>query len=173
MKKIIAATVLAALGMAQQAVAADGTVKFTGEIVEAPCVVATDSANQTVPLGQVKTTTFKAVGDKSVVKPFQIKLEECDITTGKTQANITFTGLAADGNATLLNVSTQSGSATGLGLELSDSKGTAIALGTAASDFTLKAGQNILDFGARYVATAATVTPGYANGTVDFNFIYK
>ncbi|MEA7187983.1 F7-2 fimbrial protein, partial [Salmonella enterica subsp. enterica serovar Virginia] len=37
----------------------DGTIKFTGEIVDAPCVVSTDSQNREVVLGQVKKNIFK------------------------------------------------------------------------------------------------------------------
>ncbi len=68
MKKVVFA--LSALAVvstsAFAAESGDGTIKFTGEIVDAPCVVSTDSQNQEVVLGQVKKNIFKAIGDKSV-----------------------------------------------------------------------------------------------------------
>lgn len=67
MKKVVFA--LSALAVvstsAFAAESGDGTIKFTGEIVDAPCVVSTDSQNQEVVLGQVKKNIFKAIGDKS------------------------------------------------------------------------------------------------------------
>ena len=100
MKKVIFA--LSALAVVSSSAFAansgDGTVKFTGEIVDAPCVVSTDSQNQEDVLGQDKKTVFKAVGDKSVSKPFQIKLEDCDITS-KTKVDVSFAGVADADNA--------------------------------------------------------------------------
>lgn len=94
MKKVVFA--LSALAVvstsAFAAESGDGTIKFTGEIVDAPCVVSTDSQNQEVVLGQVKKNIFKAIGDKSSSKPFQIKLEDCDITSN-TKVNVSFNGV--------------------------------------------------------------------------------
>lgn len=61
MKKVVFA--LSALAVvstsAFAAESGDGTIKFTGEIVDAPCVVSTDSQNQEVVLGQVKKISSK------------------------------------------------------------------------------------------------------------------
>ncbi len=174
MKKIIALGVFAALGLSQQAMAIDGTIKFEGEITANPCVVAVESVKQTVLMGQVKANTFAAKGDASVLTPFQIKLEECviDPVTGL-KADIGFVGMSADGDSTLLNVSTIAGSAKNVGLQLTDKDSNQIDLNDVSAEFDLVAGQNILNFGARYVATAAMVTPGHANGSVDFQLNYK
>ncbi|MGS9184118.1 long polar fimbrial protein LpfA, partial [Salmonella enterica subsp. enterica serovar Infantis] len=40
-------------------------------------------------LGQVKKIIFKAIGEKSSSKPFQIKLDDCDITSNTT-VNVSF-----------------------------------------------------------------------------------
>ncbi|MCV5341179.1 long polar fimbria major subunit LpfA1, partial [Escherichia coli] len=94
MKKVVFALTALALtsGSAFAAESGDGTVKFTGEIVDSPCVLSVDSQNQEVVLGQVQKSVFAAVGDKSPAKPFEIKLEDCDTTTMK-KANVSFTGV--------------------------------------------------------------------------------
>ena len=53
MKKVVFALTALALtsGSAFAAESGDGTVKFTGEIVDSPCVLSVDSQNQEVVLG--------------------------------------------------------------------------------------------------------------------------
>jgi type 1 fimbria pilin len=171
--KLVHVTTLAAVcSFANTSYALDGTVKFTGDIVDAPCVVAPESQDQTINLGQVKKSVFTAAGDKSPRTQFQIKLEECDATVAQ-NASITFTGLADETNNDLLNVSRGPGATKGVGIEISDRNSAPIALNKPSADFSLVNGQNIIDFGARYVSTVAAVTTGHANGVVDFNFTYK
>ncbi|MFT0154972.1 long polar fimbrial protein LpfA, partial [Salmonella enterica] len=87
MKKVVFA--LSALAVvstsAFAAESGDGTIKFTGENVDAPGVVSTDSQNQEVVLGQVKKNIFKASGDKSSSKPIQITQEDSDNTSTPTR----------------------------------------------------------------------------------------
>ena len=173
MKKVVFA--LSALAVVSTSAFAadsgDGTVKFTGEIVDAPCVVSTDSQNQEVVLGQVKKTVFKAVGDKSVSKPFQIKLEDCDISS-KTKVNVNFTGVADADDAKLVSVSTEAGAASGVGIGI-DNANKLVDMNSGKSTTTLSAGQTVLYYTANYVATKAAVTTGYGNAEVDFNLSYE
>ena len=154
--------------------AKDGTVKFTGDIVDTPCVVSSQSQNQTVNLGQVKQSVLNgAAGQRSAGTQFQIVLEECvlDPTTPE-KAYITFSGISSQAN--VLDVALQAGGATGVGIELTDANGKVIPINTQhtnASD--LVDGQNILNFKAAYISTAAAVTTGHADGTADFQFEYK
>lgn len=150
----------------------DGTIKFTGEIVDSPCTVSTDSQNQEVVLGQVKKSVFTAVGDKSVAKPFEIKLEDCDITTN-TKVNVSFAGVGDTDNPKLVSVSTEAGAATGVGIGIYDNSNTAVDMNTGKSTMTLSAGQTVLYYTANYVATKDTVTTGYGNAEVDFNLTYE
>lgn len=60
-----------------------GTVHFKGEIIDAPCSISPDTADQTVDLGQVSNSALKDNG-KSVPVPFNIKLQNCDVSTYKT-----------------------------------------------------------------------------------------
>ncbi|MEQ6480365.1 long polar fimbrial protein LpfA, partial [Salmonella enterica subsp. enterica serovar Enteritidis] len=53
----------------------DGTIKNTGQNVDAPCLVSTHTQNQQDVQGQVKKNINKANGDKTVSKPIQNKQE--------------------------------------------------------------------------------------------------
>ncbi|EAA8439126.1 long polar fimbria major subunit LpfA [Salmonella enterica subsp. enterica serovar Michigan] len=174
MKKVVFA--LSALAVvstsAFAAESGDGTFKFTGEIVDAPCVVSTDSQNQEVVLGQVKKNIFKAIGDKSSSKPFQIKLEDCDITSN-TKVNVSFNGVGDTDDATLVSVNTEAGAATGVGIGIYDNANKLVEMNTGKSTTTLAAGQTVLYYTANYVATKDTVTTGYGNAEVDFNLSYE
>ncbi|EIR8111970.1 long polar fimbria major subunit LpfA, partial [Salmonella enterica subsp. enterica serovar Kentucky] len=151
MKKVVFA--LSALAVvstsAFAAESGDGTIKFTGEIVDAPCVVSTDSQNQEVVLGQVKKNIFKAIGDKSVSKPFQIKLEDCDITS-QTKVNVSFAGVGDADDATLVSVNTEAGAATGVGIGIYDNANKLVEMNTGKSTTTLAAGQTVLYYTANY-----------------------
>lgn len=73
MKKVLlplAALVLSVT--ASNAMAANGTVKFTGEIKQSTCQVTSDTQNKEVYLGTYPTSAFQNVGDKSASKAFQI-----------------------------------------------------------------------------------------------------
>ena len=174
MKKVIFA--LSALAVVSTSVFAaqsgDGTIKFTGEIVDAPCVVSPDSQNQEVVLGQVKKSVFSNVGDKSTATPFKIKLEDCDISTD-TSVDVSFNGVGDADNPKMVSVSTEPGAATGVGIGIYDNKNTLVDMNTGKSTNTLQAGQTVLYYTASYVATKAAVTTGYGNAEVDFNLTYN
>lgn len=154
-----------------------GTVHFTGQIVNAACAVSADSTNQTVNLGQYRTAKFDKVGAYSDPVPFNIKLEDCD-TTVSTTAQVQFYGGVTSADATLLSVSNISGgaagSASGVGIEISDGKGKILTPGTTWSTAqNLFAGANTLPFSARYKSTSATVTAGEADADATFEMQYN
>ncbi len=60
--------------------AADGTINFTGEIIDSACTVSTTSADQTVVLGTVSNKAFSAAGDTAAATAFQIDLTDCPAT---------------------------------------------------------------------------------------------
>ena len=179
---LLSISALSALAISTSALAADpvtvngGTVHFTGEIVNAACAVSTESANQTVDLGQYRTARLALAGDKTTPVPFQIKLVDCDPTVQAT-APVSFYGQTDPTNAQLLAVSaggTNSTAATNVGIELSDDVSKILGLG--GTDFStpknLIEGDNVLQFSARYVATGAS-TPGQANADATFVVKYE
>ncbi len=75
-----------------------GEVKFLGEVVDAPCSIAQDSANQEINFGQLSKSFLNTNGNTSKPITFDIRLENCDIsnfkkTNGKTgSVQLSFTG---------------------------------------------------------------------------------
>ncbi|EES3220815.1 long polar fimbria major subunit LpfA, partial [Escherichia coli] len=112
------------------------------------------------------------IGDKSSSKPFQIKLEDCDITSN-TKVNVSFNGVGDTDDATLVSVNTEAGAATGVGIGIYDNANKLVEMNTGKSTTTLAAGQTVLYYTANYVATKDTVTTGYGNAEVDFNLSYE
>lgn len=185
MKKFVVArlAILAAAGaLSQSAFAADGTINFTGEIVDAPCSISANSQNMVVPLGKVSRTTFDGStagtavpGKKATPAKFKIDLLGCGASAKG--AIVTFSGTADSDDATSLRVANAGqvsvGAASGVAIEIGDSAGTKIPLGSASGEYVLGLGDNSLNFQAAYVATKTTVTPGPANSVAQFTVAYK
>ncbi|MBT0728584.1 type 1 fimbrial major subunit FimA [Rosenbergiella nectarea] len=154
-----------------------GTVHFTGEFVNAACAVSTDTADQTVNLGQYTTSQLTAVGQRTTAKPFNIKLVNCSTATYKT-ASISFKGTIDATDKTLLAVNgggSNATAATGVGIEILDASSTPLTPnGTSYSTAqTLITGTNTLPFTARYKSTLASVSAGTADADATFVVQYQ
>jgi major type 1 subunit fimbrin (pilin) len=160
--------------LSQGAFAADGTINFNGKIVDAPCSISPASQNQIVPLGTVNRDYFTGLGVKATPAKFNIELLNCGASA--TGATVTFTG-TADANVTddlRIGVGEVAGAAaTGVAIELGDSAGTKIGLGSESGLYTLALGDNPLKFQAVYVQTLPAVTVGSANAVSQFTVNYK
>lgn len=170
---ILAATM--AGGMAFSAYAADGTINFTGSILDSACTVNSSSTSQTVNMGSVQRTAFTAAGDVAAATRFDIVLENCPETVKS--ASVSFDGMAnaADGNILAL-ASDQT--AEGVGVALFEADGvTAIPLSTQSLPIDLDIGgdvnRNVMTFVAKYKATQADVVAGTANSSSDFTIVYQ
>ncbi|KLN95566.1 fimbrial protein [Moellerella wisconsensis] len=172
-KTVIAATIITTTLFCTNVFAKDGTIRFVGDIVDSPCVVNPESQDQLVRLGQVKRASLLK-DTVSTPVPFQIILEECDITADAgLSVEVGFTGEGAEEAPELITLS-GAGSAKKVGIQLLDETGSAIALNT--ETFTkenLVANQNILNFAAQYKKIGENVEIGHASGTADFNLTYK
>lgn len=168
----IAVAGVATIGMMNVAQAADGTINFNGEIIDQTCTVAPDSVTKAVNLGKVAASALTGtVGTKASPTRFTLKLTNCPATA--TAATIKFDGTRDADSADLLQLTQVTGAATGVGIEIADKNGTPIPLHTASSAYTLKTGDNDLDFVARYVSTKAAVTVGPANSVSQFTLNYQ
>ena len=185
--KILALSVVVSLGLVATGANATttsttstvngGTVHFTGQFVNAACAVSTDTADQTIDLGQYRTASITAAGQTTTNIPFNIKLVNCD-TSVATTAAITFTGTPDEDNSTLFAVNsggTNSTAASGVGIQLLDSASNDLPPdGTTYSmTKTLTDGDNTIPFTARYKSTAATVTAGQADADATFVIQYQ
>ncbi|MNR35188.1 fimbrial-like adhesin protein SfmF [compost metagenome] len=91
-------------------------------------------------------------------------------------ATVKFDGTSADGDNTALKLTQESGVATGVAIQLGDDTGAVLPLYTASKAYPLQAGAGVannLDFVARYIATAASVTAGPANSVASFTVNYN
>ncbi|NDJ57538.1 fimbrial protein [Enterobacteriaceae bacterium 4M9] len=173
MKKTFFISTIAALTMgfttvANAAAVNGGTINFVGKVVDAACVVSTDTANQTVDLGQVKVSAFGAkAGTKAQnLTPFELVLEQCD---GKSAtAAITFSGVQ---NATY-NALTSTGTASGVGVYIMDNDGSVLSIGTASKPVALQAESNVLPFMADMISVSDAVTVGSVEATANFTITY-
>jgi type 1 fimbria pilin len=149
-----------------------GQVEFMGTIIDSPCSITPDTADQTVPMGLVSSAVL-AEGKTKVV-PFNIELEGCTAEAAKT-VSVKFTGNKAETSGNALAIE---GAAAGAGIELTDTaSGKAIVLGTNTDPAALYAGDNTLQFGARLVKMSAVteakdITPGEFTATANFEMSY-
>lgn len=64
-----------------------GVIHFKGEVVNAACAIDSESMNQTVELGQVRSSHFwLKPGDLSSAVGFNIKLNDCDTNVSSNAA---------------------------------------------------------------------------------------
>ncbi|MBB1581302.1 fimbrial protein [Serratia sp. OS31] len=181
MKKTLLVTTLAATAIlsTSSAFAADGTVNFTGSITDTACVVDTASANLTVPLGKISAKAFGAAGATGPATKFTLVVKSCpEVATAK----VNFDGIPVSGDNNVLALTTGTGVATGVGVQISDKDGNPVPLRGLSGSYDLKKGDpadtakdvtNALDFTARYIATAASVGAGIANTSANFTIVYN
>ncbi|MBN6042976.1 type 1 fimbrial major subunit FimA [Citrobacter sp. ku-bf4] len=179
--KTLAIVAMSALSLTSAAALADtttvngGTVHFKGEVVNAACAVDAGSVEQTVQLGQVRSAKLATAGSTSSSVGFNIQLDDCD-TSVSTKASVAFSGTAIDttNNTVLALQGSAAGSATNVGVQILDNKGTPLALdgATFSAATTLNDGTNIIPFQARYYATGAA-TAGTANADATFKVQYE
>lgn len=172
LNKIMMAAVIA-FGASSLAHAADqghGTVTFTGSIIDAPCSIAPETADQTVDLGQVSNLTLKD-GGKSTPRNFSIDLESCELDKKKS-VSLTFTGASSTANQGRLGIT---GTAQGASIAITDGTGALIKLGEATNAQSLQNGNNSLSFAAYLQGdnASAAIVPGDFQSVADFTLAYQ
>lgn len=173
-KQLHALTLLAVIcgAAVSTAQAADGTINFTGEIVDSACTVSPTSANQTVALGTVSNQAFSAAGDTAAATAFQIDLTACPASV--TTASVKFDGTPYQGDNSALALSPIPGAATGVAVQIRNADNSVLPLFADSQSITLsQAATNSLKFNAAYVAKAAAVTAGPANAVATFSVVYN
>ncbi|EOT8120613.1 fimbrial protein [Escherichia coli] len=156
-----------------------GVVNFKGTVIDTPCGIASESADQTIDFGQISKAHLEANGT-SVKKDLDIKLVNCALakpaTGGNTPApfktvKVAFTGTTITGQNTELGTSGSTGTAivvSGAGDAQVDFTGTA----GAASN--LQNGDNTLRYSAWVKkATGGTLSEGAFTAIANFNLTYQ
>lgn len=172
LSSVLSAAAYAADSSAASQTAPGGKIHFVGTAVNAACAVDANSVNQDVQLGQVRTARLTKNALSSSRIPFKIMLGDCDTSTYKSAA-VSFTGTAATGYSNVLQAGEGSSAATGVGIQIFDSTGTAVTLGTPSNAFSLTNGSNELDFNASFFGTSDVATAGDASATANFNITYS
>lgn len=158
--------------VANNALAADGTIDFTGEIIDNACELAAGSDALKVNLGKVSKTALPSAGVTAAATKFTIKLINCPATVST--ASVKFDAESYSGDDTVIALKQESGVATGVGIQITDDANTVVPLFTASKAYPLKEGvENNLDFRARYIAKTDSVTAGLANANATFTINYN
>ncbi|ELI7921275.1 fimbrial protein [Yersinia enterocolitica] len=170
---LIAVALLTSSAISTSAFAADGQVNFTGEIIDSACEVVNSPSNPLeVNMGRVNKTAFGGTGSTASATQFALQLRNCPATVST--ASVKFDGTAVNGNRDVLALTSTSGVATGVGIQLYDVSDSALPLATPSMAYSLVSGMdNSLSFTARYIQTAALVTAGPANATASFTVNYN
>lgn len=147
-----------------------GVVKFHGSVVESPCFLHLDSAEQTVELGEIAKTQLDEEGGRSPAKPFQIKLEKCDTAGAAKTFTIAFNGTAGDSSELSVAEAER-----GVAVVINDNAGNAVSFDGSPSDkISMTDGQNVIDFTAFVKkANGGEVLPGEFSAQTNFTIDYK
>lgn len=183
MLKIASLASVIALAFASSAAvhAADGTINFTGEIIDAGCnafVNGSGTNTGNVDLGKVSKTAFKGVGSTvegaASTTGFTIEMNDCPSTV----KNVTFKfdGQNVNGDDQILALTASADSATGVGIQLYDKDRAVIQLAKASAVYPIantgNGTTNTLPFYAKYIQTQDEVKTGPANSVATFTVNY-
>ncbi|MEX0446320.1 fimbrial protein [Xenorhabdus sp. SGI246] len=160
-------------GAANAANQGNGTVTFTGSIIDAPCSI--KNTNIAVDMGAVSSHILKKQG-RSESKHFKIELENCTTQTLK-GVETTFTGSMASGEPGYLGIE---GTAKGAAIAITDAGNNRLPLGTASKLLSLHEGNNDLQFAAYLQGTNLSdekgenlVVPGNFTAIANFTLNYQ
>ncbi|MFI8416099.1 fimbrial protein [Serratia sp. NPDC078593] len=162
---------------------ANGVLHVYGALTESACSLEMASARQEVWLGETGSAHFQQPGDRGTPVAFELKLKDClrapasnrDTWTGALAWNgsqpavsVGFMAAADDDAPMLVKVSGVSG----LALQLANSDGQPVRLGTRNPPMLLSPGQNTLTYTVTPVRTPATLGVGAYRATIDFRLYY-
>ncbi|NDJ59244.1 type 1 fimbrial protein [Enterobacteriaceae bacterium 4M9] len=160
---------LAGMAFYTSAAMADTKVEFSGTLVADPCLVETDSQEQTVELRAIPARTFMDE-IQSAPETFHIQLKECDLSLGS-QVSVTFSGEKDSVDPSLFEVH---GSARGIALAIEDSDGRAVAPDDEQHPVSLSQDDTTLTWRVRTQSTSGgNVGEGEFSAVVIFSLRYE
>lgn len=169
---MVSALAMAAFG-AQAANQGQGVVNFKGTVIDAPCGIAPESADQTIDFGQLSKAHLTN-GGVSASKPLDIKLVNCVLADApaKNTVKVAFSGntngstldeLGTAGSTGTAIVISQQGSATGIKFD-----------GTPGAAAALVGETQTLHYSTWVKkATGGTVAEGEFSAVANFNMTYE
>lgn len=155
-------------------VIADDNVRFHGALVIDPCVVSPESIE--LDFGTT-VDKYLYLNTRTNVKPFEISLEECDVSLGKT-VSVKFTGTENINLPGLLAIDAANSSAAGIAIGIVDQEGKVIQLNKVSNAHSLSAGFNAISLGAFLQAEPEAIAShsigrGSFNAVITFSLIYE
>lgn len=175
MRKQLYILCLLVLFSARVTQAADSAITITGNVKDNACSVAPGSQSFVVDLLSNAARQLNRVGATTPMVPFSIVFDKCGGSA--ISVKVGFTGGADNDNTALLQIDGGAGAASGMGIQILDNSGNAIALNDVSSALswsTLTAGQsNTLYFSARLMATRLPVTAGLVRATANFTLEFQ
>ncbi|WP_025122495.1 MULTISPECIES: fimbrial protein [unclassified Serratia (in: enterobacteria)] len=166
---------LLALLSAGETEAADSTITINGYVKDNACSIAPGSQSFVVDLMSNAAKQLFRVGATTPMVPFSIVLDKCGGSAIAVKTG--FTGGADNDNLSLLKIDGGAGAAAGMGIQILDNNGNAIALNEVSSGLSwspVTAGQsNTLYFYARLMATRTPVTAGQVSATANFTLEFQ
>lgn len=185
-KKTFLATVTttALLGTGAAFAAGDsgqGTIMFTGSVLEAPCSIAAADTNQNIDLGQVSKKVLSGTGKYGNSVPVEIHLTGCNFGASTTVGGVTTppAGSKIDisfpgQTGTEGMIPNTLGNAQNVGIQLLQANGSAkVNFDAGGAGTQMYDGGNVLSFFARIASTAAGATAGTVSSKVTYMLNYK
>lgn len=143
-----------------------GVVNFKGTVIDAPCGIAPESADQSIDFGQISKSHLENDGI-SVKKDLNIKLVNCEPNN---TVKVTFTGATIDGAVNELGTAGNTGTA----VVISGQNGKLVQFGSEGAAQSLKEGENTLHYSSWVKkATGGTVKEGDFTAVANFNLTYN
>ncbi|TNV16826.1 type 1 fimbrial protein [Buttiauxella sp. B2] len=145
-----------------------GVVNFKGTVIDAPCGIAQESADQSIDFGQIGKSHL-ANGGISVMKDVDIKLVNCNATSLAKGVSLTFTGNTV--NSAINELVTAGPTNTAVVL---NGYGSDITFGTPTDFVKLSDGDNTLRFKSWVKqASGKTVAEGDFTAVANFSLAYE
>ncbi|EBA5852080.1 type 1 fimbrial protein [Salmonella enterica] len=149
-----------------------GVINFKGTVINAPCGIAPESADQSIDFGQISKSHLEASGT-SVKKNLDIKLVNCDATELATTGGVkvSFTGTTINTQIKELGTAGDTGTA----VVVSEASGNLVSFdGTAGAATKLQAGDNTLRYSTWVKkATGGNLKEGDFTAVANFNLTYE
>lgn len=143
-----------------------GVVNFKGTVIDAPCGIAPESADQSIDFGQISKSHLENDGI-SVKKDLNIKLVNCEPNN---TVKVTFTGATIDGAVNELGTAGNTDTA----VVISGQDGKLVQFGSEGAAQSLKEGENTLHYSSWVKkATGGTVKEGDFTAVANFNLTYN
>jgi type 1 fimbria pilin len=158
-----------------QALAAGNNVYLHGVLVAEPCVIAPGKDEIQLDFGTI-IDKYLYLNTRTLGQSFEIRLEECDLTLGKT-VSMTFTGTENSALPGLLAIDGSS-AASGIAIGLETPKANKLPLNKASEKLLLQEGSNIIALkayvqGEPQAITNKTIGRGPFNAVATFNLEYE